>query len=81
MTKKDFQIVVNELRNDVSYPDVDTTPLHGCGLNDYPKRKVICKEVIVQFLRWQCLMMNGNIDEQELNYCLEIFRDKKIVMI
>jgi len=81
MTKHDMQIVVNELRNNISYPDVDSSPLIGCGLQDFPKGKIIRKEVIVQHLRWQCLFLNGCIDEQELSDNLELFKWKKIIMI
>ena len=81
MTKKEIQIVVNELRNNISYPVADISPLTGCALNDFPKHKYIRKESIVMHLRWQCLFLNGGIDEEELNYNLQIFKDKRIVMI
>jgi len=81
MTKNDLQTLVNELREGACYLNVDTAPLHGCGLPDFEKGKMIRKEVLVQFLRWQCLMMNGNIDEEELCECLAIFKEKKIMML
>lgn len=81
MTKDDFKVVVDDLRNGVSYPETDISPLSGCGLSDFPKRKMVRKEVIVMHLRWQCLYLNGNIDETELSNCLENFKDIKLVMI
>lgn len=81
MDKKEIKQVVDELRNDVSYPEVDISPLSGCGLSDFPFGKIVRKEAIVQHLRWQCLMFNGNIDEEELCANLEIFKHKKIVMV
>lgn len=81
MTKQEIKLVVDELRSGESYPDVSIAPLTGCGLSDFPKRKHIRKEVIVQHLRWQCLFLNGNIDEEELCYNLEILKDKKVIMI
>lgn len=81
MTKQDLKILVDELRNDVSYPDVDTSPLFGCGLPEFPKRKIVRKEALLMHLRWQCIFLNGNIDEEELCYNLEIFKDKKIIMV
>lgn len=80
MTKNDIKIIVNELRADISY-DVDDTPLHGCGLPDYRKKQYISKESIVMFLRWQCLMFNGKIDEEELSRCIYILQDKKVIMV
>jgi hypothetical protein len=81
MTKKEIVTVVNELRTNISYPKVDISPLFGCALNDFPLRKMIRKEVIVMHLRWQCLFLNGNIDEEELCYSLEILKDKKVIMV
>jgi len=81
MTKTEIKQVVDELRNDISYPDVEISPLTGCGLKDFPLNKMIRKEVIVEHLRWQCLYLNGGIDEEELCNNLEIFKWKKIIMI
>ena len=81
MTKKEIKQVVDELRNNISYPDVEISPLTGCGLKEFPERKIIRKEVIVQHLRWQCIYLNGGIDEEELTNNLEIFKWKKIIMI
>lgn len=81
MTKKEIQTIVNELRDNISYPGIDISPLLGCGLSDFPLKKMIRKEVIVMHLRWQCLFINGNIDEEELSNCLEILKDKKVIMV
>jgi hypothetical protein len=81
MNKSEIKIVVEELRQGTSYPDVDISPLTGCGLSDFPLMKMIRKEVIVMHLRWQCLFLNGNIDEEELDNCLQIFKHKKIIMV
>jgi hypothetical protein len=81
MTKKEIQIVVNELREKISYPEVDTSPLFGCALGDFPIGKIIRKEVIVMHLRWQCIFLNGNIDEEELCLNLEIFKVKRVIMV
>ena len=90
MRKDEIKQIVDELRQRKSYwnPEngVDSLfkmlePLDGVGLPDFPKGKMIPKEVIVQFLRYQCLMMNGSIDYEELEKCIEIFRLKRIIMI
>jgi hypothetical protein len=81
MNKGELKIVVDELRNGTSYPEVDISPLSGCGLHDFPFGKIIRKEVIVMHLRWQCLFFNGKIDEEELCNCLEIFKWKKVIMV
>lgn len=81
MNKKEIKQVIDELRNNISYQEVDISLLLGCGLSDFPIGKIIRKEVIVMHLRWQCLFLNGNIDEEELCLNLEIFKTKKIIMV
>jgi hypothetical protein len=81
MTKADLKLLVNELRQDISYPNVDISPLTGCGLRDFPKCKIIRKEALLMHLRWQCIYLNGGIDEQELTDNLQIFKDKRIIMV
>ena len=81
MTKKELTLVTRELKEGISYPDTDLTPLWGCALSTFPLFKFVSKEVIVMHLRWQCLMFNGNIDEDELSNCLEILKHKKVIMV
>jgi hypothetical protein len=81
MTKQDFQTLANELREGTRYPDTDTDVLFGCALTDYPKGLTIRKEVFVEFLRWQCIYLNGGTDEKELSFCFEVFKAKKMMMI
>lgn len=81
MNKKEIKLVVDELRNNTSYPNIDISPLSGCGLSDFPIGKIIQKEVIVMHLRWQALYLSGNIDEEELSSCLDILKTKKVIMV
>lgn len=81
MNKKEIKVVVQELIEGIYYPETNIGPLYGCGLDDFPKNKMVRKEVIVMHLRWQCLFLNGNIDEEELTNCLFILKDKKVIMI
>ena len=81
MNKKDIKLVVDELRNNISYDNVDTSPMTGCGLSGFKKGKHIRKEVIVMHLRWQCLYINGNIDESVLSDELFLLKKNKIIMV
>jgi len=81
MTKADVKEVVDDLRNGKTYPGVDTTPLLGLALDDFPKGKFVRKEVISNMLNWQCQLLNGEIDEQELDDCLTWLKQKKVVMV
>ena len=74
-------ILADELRADISYPDVDPVPLFGCGLNDFPKFKPVRKEAILQHLRWQCKCLDGSIDENQLSEEFQILKEKKVIMI
>jgi hypothetical protein len=81
MNKNEIKLVVDELRKGITYPGVETDPLHGCGLSDFPIGKHVRKEVIVNMLNWQCIYLNGNIDETELDNMIDILKSKKIIMI
>jgi len=81
MNKSDLKTVTDELRRDISYQGVDITPLMGCVLSDYPKGQIIRKEVIVMHLRWQCLFLNGNIDEEQLSDELYNLKRKGVIMV
>ena len=81
MTKADIIQVVDDLRNGKTYPGVDTSPLFGLALSDFPKGKFVRKEVISNMLNWQCMLLNGNIDENELDDCIVWLKQKKVVMI
>lgn len=81
MNKADLKIVVDEFREGKSYPETDISPLSGCGLPNFPLKKVVRKEVIVMHLRWQAMYLNGKTDEEELSSCLQILKDKKVIMV
>ena len=84
MTKRELQEVVKELREGTYYENIDCEPIIGIGLPDFTankrERKHIRKEVIVNFLRWQTGMLNGEIDETELSSCLYLL-SKKVLMV
>ena len=81
MTKVEIKEVVNDLRNGKTYPGVDTSPLFGLALSDFPKGKYVRKEVISNLLNWQCQLLNGEIDENELDECITWLREKRVVMV
>lgn len=81
MNKKEIKVVVDELRNNISYDDIDISPMAGCRLSGFKKGKHIRKEVIVMHLRWQCLNINGSIDEEALVDELELLKENKIIMV
>jgi len=88
MTKAELKLVVDELRAGKTYVDTGnveavgdvTAPLEGLGLSDFEKGKLVRKEAVIHFLRWQTLRMDGTIDEEELSECLGLL-SKKVVMV
>lgn len=80
MNKKEIKLVVDELRANKRY-GTDTNILDGVGLSDFQKRKVVRKEVIVDFLQYQCRYLSGGIDEEELGSCIESLRFQKVIMV
>lgn len=94
MNKYDIKIVVDELRDgkvyvnrgadDQAYLDKIhefMLPLEGLGLSDFPHGKIVRKESIVHFLRWQCNRLDGTIDEEELSAILGFLKEKRVIMV
>lgn len=81
MTKQDMRVVVDELRLHKTYPEVDDTPLEGLALRDFPYGKHVRKECVVKFLNWQCLRLDGTIDEEELTQDMFLLKKKRVIMV
>lgn len=81
MTKAEIKVVVEDLRNHKTYPGVETEPLCGLALSDFPFGKYVRKEVISNFLNWQCAYLDGTFDEPELDNCLQLLKKKRIIMV
>jgi len=81
MTKSEIKSVVNGLRNNVHYEGVSTEPLYGLGLDDFPNSKYVRREVIANFLNWQCMFLDGTIDESELSDCIYLLKKKRVVLV
>ena len=63
MTKAEIKLAVNDLRDNVHYEGVSTEPLYGLALDDFPYGKYVRHEVVVNLLHWQCMFLDGTIDE------------------
>lgn len=81
MTKTEIHTVVNEIRKGKRYEGVEDTPLHGLALKDFESGKYVRKEAIVNFLNWQCGRFDGTIDEEELQNCISLFKEKRVIMV
>jgi len=80
MTKQEIKQIVDDLRANKHYK-TDTSILDGIGLPDFPKSKIVRKEVIVDFLQWQCRYLNGGINEEELSDCIEALKFHKVIIV
>lgn len=78
MNKKEIKLVVDELRAGRRYERVSLESLDGCAY--FQGKRRIRKEVIVQFLRWQTLNLDGSINDEMLGEAVDCLR-KNIVMI
>ena len=84
MTKKEISTVVRELQENRyydSYPSGGGDFLFGVGLSDFPLRKMVPKEAIVNFLSYQCRQLNGKVDTDELENCINYLTEKKVIMV
>jgi hypothetical protein len=81
MTKSEIKSAVDDLRNNVHYDGVSTEPLYGLALDDFPYGKYVRHEVVVNLLHWQCMLLNGTIDEVELSDCIYFLKTKGVRIV
>ena len=68
MNKKEFSEALEIAQNrDVDLTDVDTIVLHGCALPDFQYPVYVTVKQVAALIRWDCLLLNGEIDSRELN--------------
>jgi hypothetical protein len=86
MNKAELKRAVRELKDGIRYHnDVDQmydmmSPLEGLALSGFGKRKEVSHESVVTFLGYQCRMMNGQVDEEELSELCGLLRKKVVVV-
>lgn len=78
MDAKDFKRVFNEANNDgidweLEYYKIGI--LTGCGLSDFKPVHVTLRTAAAH-VRYQCMQMNGEWNEEAVNDCRDIFRKK-----
>ena len=78
MNKREIKLVVDEVRMGKMYEKVSIDSLDGCAY--FQEKKKIRKEVIVQFLRWQALNLDGSINDEMLTEAVDCL-SKNIIMI
>ncbi|MCP3681271.1 MAG: hypothetical protein GY861_01145 [bacterium] len=86
MNKSEIRKLVSSLNLSI---DAKTTtsfnpakhPLNGIGCSDFPLRKPVTFNAILEYLKWQCVQFNGEINQLELSDCLELLKKKKVICI
>lgn len=78
MTKQQFDNAVAIARSNNDLSNVDDTILYGCALPDF-KPVTVVLEACAKFIRWHCVMLNGQIDAEALNEMRLISRKKWLV--
>lgn len=74
MTRTEFNRAFELARdNSLDLSDVDERHLHGCGLPDF-QRVMTTIAPVAKLLRWQCLMLNGDWDQEALTEMRRISR-------
>ena len=80
MTNKEFKEVCKvALDFSIDLSNEDVSCFDGCGLRDFIPIVATVRQC-ASGIRWQCLMFNGGIDNEELNSCHDIFR-RKITLV
>ncbi len=75
MTKQEVRMAMRLALSGQDLSAHDTEPLFGCALPDF-KPVVVSMETVARFLRCQVVMLNGQVDENELNDLAPILRSK-----
>lgn len=73
MTKDEFARAVEIATGDRDLGGIDTTPLHGYGLEDF-RAAAVSLDAVAALIRWQCCYLTGGIDADELSSMRRIFR-------
>jgi len=58
---------------------VDLTTLEGYGLPGF-KPVSVTIEMVAAMIRWQCIQLNGEIDAEEFDQLVNVFRHKVTII-
>ena len=79
MNKAEFQKAFEIAVSDQDPSAVEDDILHGCALPDFDP--VTCTvECVAKMIRWQCIQLDGSVDENELDSLRNLFRRKVTVV-
>lgn len=73
MTKREFQVAAGIAMSNRSLEKHSDDHLYGCGLPDYKQTDTTLAS-LARHIRWQCQMLNGDWDHEELKECWRIAR-------
>lgn len=86
MTKKEIQQVIRDFTDrkadteeykNITF-DQMAIVMEGCAF--WKAKRYIRKEILVKYLEWQARFLNGGVDEQELETCMWVMKNK-IIMV
>ena len=66
MTLNEIKAAMKIAKSTEDLSQVDTTPLDGCATANF-KPALVSLRCAARFLRWQVIMLNGEVDERELS--------------
>lgn len=79
MTREEFSEAVAIARSGECLIDCDDSVLFGYGLPDF-EPVVVTIEVAAKAIRWQCVLLNGEVDIVELNSVFDSFKRKVLIV-
>ena len=87
MTKKEIKQVIRDFTDrkadrSQEYKNITfdqmAIVMEGCAF--WTEKHYIRKEILVKYLEWQARYLNGGVDEQELETCMWVMKNK-VVMV
>ena len=79
MNRQQFSAALDIARSDRDLSEFDDDILFGFGLPDF-KPVIVVIEVAAKTLRWQCVTLAGGIDNEELESCRQLFRNRVLIV-
>ena len=79
MTKQELKTAFEVANSEKELQQTDLLIFDGFGLPEFEKVNVTI-EAVAKLIRWQCIRLDGSVDQEELNTIAEIGKRKFFVI-
>jgi hypothetical protein len=79
MTKDEFVTALEIAKSPISLENVDDSKLMGYGLKEF-EPSYVTLEAVAKTIRWDCIMLNGEVDAEALDNLCKCMKQKVTVI-